>query len=636
MSWGSVMNDDYDLSRRDFLNGVALSLAAGTSVTPLELFGDESPVYPPALTGLRGSHTGSFEIAHAVSRAGHKFGLPDQLTDDVYDLIIVGGGISGLSAAYLYQQQAGGKSRILVLDNHDDFGGHAKRNEFEVEGKTLLTFGGSESLEAPGQYSTVSKQLLKDLAIDTQRFYQYFDQEFFESNKLGSALYFPKASYGKDVLAGSVFNLYADEIDAAELRDVVKSYPISDEAKAAIVRLYISEKDYLAGMGAEERVKLLRSISYTHFLHKYAKIPQEVTSIFLNFISEEWGVGWDSCSALEACRWELPGTYYLDSQGSILDDEEQEQEQEQEEPYIFHFPDGNASVARALVRQLIPGSVSGTTMEDIVLAQVHYEKLDDPDSAVRLRLNSTAVDIANSEDSTAVDVGYVQNGKVARVRGRHVVYAGNHQMLPHVCAELPAAQRAAIESVTKVPMVYISVAVRNWHAFSKLGVYLVQVAQYNFMHSFWLDFPVSMGGYQYTRDPSQPAVVHGIYVPIFPNKGLSPVEQYKLGRQEIYQMSFKDFESKIIEQMSGALSGGGFDAKRDIAGITVNRWPHGYAYEYNELFDDPTFGPDKGPHIEARERMGRISIANSDASAYAYVDGAIDAAHRAVMELLGV
>jgi spermidine dehydrogenase len=176
--------------------------------------------------------------------------------------------------------------------------------------------------------------------------------------------------------------------------------------------------------------------------------------------------------------------------------------------------------------------------------------------------------------------------------------------------------------------VYINVALKNWRAFDKLGVGNVTAVQPELMHSFGLDFPVSMGGYQFAQNPEQPIIVHGTYVPALPDSGLTAIEQHKRGRGQLYEMAFADFEKKIVSQMSGALSGGGFDAERDIAGITVNRWPHGYAYEYNELFDDPSFGPDKGPHIAARAQLGRIS------SAYAYVDGAIDAADRAVNEQL--
>jgi spermidine dehydrogenase len=283
---------------------------------------------------------------------------------------------------------------------------------------------------------------------------------------------------------------------------------------------------------------------------------------------------------------------------------------------------------------LIPEAVPGKTMEDLVQSRVDYGLLDVPGSNVRIRLNSTAVDLRNIADDSAVDVTYVSGGKAHRVRGKHAVYAGYHSLLPHICPELPNDQKEAIDYATKVPLVYISIAIRNWKAWDKLGINSVVCAQPSLMHSFGLDFPVSMGGYEFTNKPDQPTVLHGTWCPAIPDQGLSNIEQHKQGRRNLNEMSFDDVEDKIISQMDGALSGGGFDPNKDIAGITVNRWPHGYAYEYNELFDDLTFGPEKGPHLVARKKIGRIAIANSDASAYAYVDGAVDAADRAVNEIL--
>ena len=156
------------------------------------------------------------------------------------------------------------------------------------------------------------------------------------------------------------------------------------------------------------------------------------------------------------------------------------------------------------------------------------------------------------------------------------------------------------------------------------------------MHSFGLDFPVSMGDYRFTQSPDTPTVLHGAFVPTEPDKGLTDKEQNLAGRRRIYEMSYDDHENLLLEQMNGALAGGGFDAERDIAAITINRWPHGYAYEYNDLYDSPDYTPYDGPHIAGRTQIGRISIANSDASAYAYVNAAIDAADRAVNEQIEV
>ena len=148
------MTERLKITRRDFIDGFALSVAAGSSLSPLELLAQDgsnvvSSPYPPARTGLRGNHPGSFEVSHALLSGGSAWPRPGTLTDDVYDLVVVGGGISGLSAAFLYRQRVGPDARILVLDNHDDFGGHAKRNEFEVGGKRLIGYGGSMSIDDP-------------------------------------------------------------------------------------------------------------------------------------------------------------------------------------------------------------------------------------------------------------------------------------------------------------------------------------------------------------------------------------------------------------------------------------------------------------------------------------------------------
>ncbi|MDH4048945.1 MAG: NAD(P)-binding protein [Gammaproteobacteria bacterium] len=617
------------INRRDFLNGVALSVAAGGSLSPLELLAKMRgvDVYPPALTGMRGSHAGSFEVAHAVAWAGTQFARPRKQADGTYDLVVVGGGISGLAAAFFYRQRAGKGARILVLDNHDDFGGHAKRNEFEVDGKKLICYGGSQTIDTPGHYSGAASRLLKDVGIDTERFYDYYDQEYFSKRHLGRGLYFSKGEYGQDVTApDAIRGFFAEGTD--NIDQAVDLYPISAGSKYALKRLLSARSNYLSDLGRDERIALLRRISYTVFLREYAGIPKEVTDMFRDSIRGFWGVGWDSLSALEGYRLGMPGTLYLEI-GEL-----ENEPPGRDEPYIFHFPDGNAGVARALVRQLIPRSLPGRSMEDLVLARADYDLLDRKSSKVRIRLNSTAVDVRHADDRKTVDVTYVQNGETFRVRGKHAVMACYNNIVPHICPEVPEAQREAIAFASKVPLVYISIALRNWQAFAKLGYNSITIPKPDLMHSFVMDFPVSMGGYNYTQNPDEPSVIHGTYVPAFPDEGLSSREQHRRGRRLLYEMSYDEFERRIVNQMSGALAPGGFDPDRDIAAITVNRWPHGYAYEYNELSDPPGMSRKDGPHIAGRARIGRISIANSDAEAYAYVNGAIDAADRAVNEQL--
>ncbi len=625
------MADTLKISRRDFINGVALGAAAGCALSPAELLAaaERGEVYPPGLTGLRGAHPGSFETAHAVSWAGTKFSRPKQQTDTIYDLVVVGGGLSGLAAALRYRQHSGDAAKILILDNHDDFGGHAKRNEFTVDGRHLIGYGGSQSIDTPGSYSPAARQLLIDAGIEVDRFYKYFDQSYFSDRKLGRGIYFSAAEYGKDVTVPGV-GRWPGALDQSQAEKIVNDYPLSEESKASLLRLLHSETDYLSGDSRATKVDRLRRMSYRDYLLDIVASGEDVYQLYRDTTRGFWGVGFDALSALEAYRLGMPGLAglgigELPPKGHARD-----------EPYIFHFPDGNAGVARALVRRLIPDALPGNSMEDLVGARANYEALDKPAAATRIRLNSTAVDVRHTANQKHVDVTYVSNGTTHRVRAKHAIWAGYNAMIPHVCQEVPAEQVEAIDYASKVPLVYINIAVRNWRAFANLGFNSISIPKPELMHSFGMDFPVSMGSYEFTRKPDEPTILHGTYVPTVPDQGLTAREQHAQGRRALYEKPYAEIEASIVGQLQGSLGSGGFDAVRDIAGITVNRWPHGYAYEYNDLSDPEGWGPNEGPHVLGRAQIGRISIANSDASALAYVNGAFDAAERAVNEQLKV
>lgn len=613
------------------MNGIAIGVA-GTFLPPLDALAASHPgagggdYYPPGLTGMRGSHAGSFEVAHGIAWEGKRWKQPGEQTDDTYDLVVVGGGISGLASAFLYRQQTGPDAKILVLDNHDDFGGHAKRNEFDVDGQKLIGHGGSQSLEGPASYSPAAKQLLKDISIDVQDFYSHFDQQFYKRWNLENAIYFNQQAYGVDRILPDPFSTTYLKASQTPARDIINKFPVQEETRAALIRLVTSATDYLPELKLDEKAEALRKISYVDFLQTHAGIPKEGADLLRDKFKSYWGSAWDALSALEGVRLGMPGTSALGLTDKQLG------HGIQDEPYIFHFPDGNAGVARSLVRRLIPKAVPGKTMQDQVTARVDYSALDREGSAARIRLNSTGVDVRHAKDGKVVDVTYVQDGVAHRVRGKHVIMACYNSMIPLICPEVSDAQQKAISYATKIPLVYINIAIRNWRAFAELGLHRIFIPQAELMYSMQPDFPVSMGDYSFSKSPDDPIIIHGMVIPSVPGQGLSAREQYVLGRQKLYTTSFSEFEDDVFRQMDGALSGGGFDAGRDIAAITVNRWPHGYAYEYNELWDPADWSPERGPHIAGRAQIGRISIANSDASAYAYVDGAIDAAVRAVDE----
>ncbi|MEQ8861117.1 MAG: FAD-dependent oxidoreductase [Pseudomonadales bacterium] len=616
-------------SRRDFLNGVALGTAAGAMLSPAELAaatGTAVPAYPPMLTGMRGAHPGSFEIAHAVAWSGQTFTAPAAPDEDDYDLVVVGGGISGLAAALFYRQRSGPDARVLVLDNHDDFGGHAKRNEFVVDGQRLIGYGGSQSIDTPGQYSAASKQLLEDVGIDVQRFYRYYDTNFDQTHGLRRGIYFSSDRYGRDLTAANAFPGFFGGVPE-DVAALVGRYPLADADRAALLRLLTTDADPLVDLAPQARVDHLRATSYSDYLRREMGMPESVVALARNIPLGLWGVGWDALSTLEAIRLGMPGIGAVDPALADVGGYD-------DEPYIFHFPDGNAGVARAIVRRLLPDAVPGSTMEDLVTSVADYARLDRDGSRTRIRLDSTAVEVRHVDGDRRVDVTYVRDGQVRKARGRHVVLACYNAMIPHLCPELPAAQRAAMAYAEKVPLVYMSLAVRNWRPFAELGYGSFYVPQPKYLHAFGLDFPVSMGDYAFAASPDQPTLLHGSWVPAAPDRGLTAREQHAIGRRALYELDFAAFEEDIVAKLDGALGTAGFDVERDLAAITVNRWPHGYAYEYNDYSDPAGWGPDNGPHVTGRAQIGRISIANSDAAGYAYVNGAVDAAHRAVNEQL--
>jgi spermidine dehydrogenase len=612
------------ISRRDFLNGAALTIAAG--LTPAAQIAAQPVRYPPALTGLRGQHAGSFETAHAQAYDRTRFPLDRAAVEERYDLVVVGAGISGLAAAWFYRRAAGPTVRILVLDNHDDFGGHARRNEFTLDGRLLLGYGGSESIDSPGtNYSDVAKALLRELGVDTARFESAFDRTFYSSLGLARGVFFSREAFGRDLLVpGEPASGGADErtrglANAKPLGEFIAAFPIAPESKAQLRALYDAARDPLAARSIEQKREILKSTSYRDYLIRFCGCSEEAANCFQGRTLGFFGLGCDAVPAADARDLGYPGFEGLGLPARSGP----------REPYIYHFPDGNASLARLLVRSLLPDVAPGHTMEDVVLAPFDYGRLDRDGQNVRIRLDATCIDVRNAGD--AVLVGYVRAGVTRRVAARHAVLACFHMMIPHIMPELPASQRDALARNVKTPLVYTNVLTRNWQPWARLGVHDIS-APMSFHTRVKLDFPVNLGGYRHPGDPSEPMCLHLVHVPGAPNQGLDARTQFRIGQRKLFETTFADFEARIRDELDRMLGPGGFASARDIAAITVNRWPHGYGYVANSLFD----GDDYGNVLEqARQKVGGVAIANSDAGGDAYAHLAIDQAARAVRELTG-
>jgi spermidine dehydrogenase len=304
-----------------------------------------------------------------------------------------------------------------------------------------------------------------------------------------------------------------------------------------------------------------------------------------------------------------------------------------ERKYFFHFPDGNATIARLLVRKLIPDAMPGNSMTDVVTAKANYAKLDDSLSPVRIRLNSTVVRVkhlGSVSNAKEVEVAYARGDRVFTAKAGHCILACWNMMIPYLCEELPDAQKEALAFETKVPLLYTNVLLRNWTAFQKLGANSIYAPGGYHTHVD-MDLPVSIGEYQHPSVPEEAAVLHMSKAPC--RAGRPAREQHRIGRMELFSTTFEDIEREIREQLARTLGPGSFDPARDILAITVNRWPHGYAYEYNSLFDKFVLEGGETPCEKARKPYGRIAIANCDAGAHAYTDEAINQAWRAVGEI---
>ncbi|HEY4959971.1 MAG TPA: NAD(P)-binding protein [Terriglobales bacterium] len=618
-----------NITRRDFLNGVSIGVGGALLASNAHLLAalddlaSKDPAaagyYPPALTGLRGSYDATYQYAHALRDDAFWDAAPKPSdTTESYDLVVVGGGISGLAAAYFYRQKAGSKARILILDNHDDFGGHAKRNEFTAANRMVLSYGGTQSIESPDEYSQVAKSLLTDLGIDTSAFYKAYDQKLY--SKLGTAVFFDRETFGHDRLVTG--------LNTTPWPEFLAQAPLSDAARRDIARVYADKVDYLPNLTREQKRAKLAKISYADFLTKVCNVTPEALPFFQTWSHDLFGVGIDAAPALGCYEAgdDYGAIFYPGFDGLDLG------EREKGEPYIFHFPDGNASIARLLVRSLIPAAIPGHNMYDVVTARADYLQLDRASSPVRIRLNSTVVKVKHDgppASARQVHVLYMRDGKLQAVRARHVVMACYNMMVPYLCPELPQQQKDALQYGVKVPLLYTHVALRNWQPFAGLGMqHIVSPGSYHCYTA--LDFPVSLGAYKFPGQPDEPAVLFMLRTPCKP--GLPARDQYRYGHAELYQTPYATIERNVRDQLGRMLTSQSFDPARDIAAITVNRWTHGYAYEYSTLWDRD-FAPDERPCVIGRQPFGRITIANSDAGARAYTDAAIDQAWRAVGEI---
>ncbi len=657
---------DSEITRRDFLDGVAMTVggaavasAVGAGVSPpasAASAGVTSPPaaanYPPMRQGFRGFEPAAIDAGHAV-RDGKASGNAVDLSE-TYDLVVVGSGMAGLSAAYFYRKQIP-HSKILVIDGCDDFGGHARRNEFNVDGHQLLMNAGTFAIWYPNTFTAEGKQLLKDIGVDNERWYKAADAEPnpIRDLDLRPAVFFSKETYGVDRLVTDVPGFHslgpAGRAPRLSWGEFLSKTPFSDGAKAGLLELYTGKKDYMPGLSTEQKIRQLQKMSYVDYLLKVANLHPDAVAYIQNQGgggSSNQAAGPDTFSAWYAYRRGAYGFAGMDLPTSVTHKDQggsafQVSNVTQDPGRHVIFPDGNAGVARLLIRWLIPEALPGATMEDSVAAHVNYAMLDRPENPVRVRLSSTAIRVKHLGDpATAkeVEVSYFNSRtkKVYRVRSSAVVMACFNAVVPYLCPELPDAQKQALHWAVRKPLVTTAVAVRNWRVFQKLGVSNISCPNM-FFTSIGLNQKVSLGDFRNPTHPDDPIIITmGLSNAVLekPGQGLSPHDQWRAARAVLQSISFETFERNIRSQLARVLGPGGFDPARDIAGIMINRWGHAYATGSNELYDPDWSHRTDAPWVVGRQRFGRITISNSDAAATSLTQAAFQQSNRAVNEII--
>jgi len=597
-------------------------MVAGSSVLPFGATGRdvlvalEPSYYPPALTGLRGSHPGSNDHAHSRAWSGRSEWGPTTDLNEEYDLVVVGGGISGLAAAYFYQQRHGRDKKVLILDNHDDFGGHAKRNEHTIDGDTRIIYGGSQTLVNPRDGSEVVLDLLKDVGVDLERFKTAYDVDFYRRNNLGAVTYFNKEVFGEDKVVKHPYCNYPNYLEGLQgtklsNEEAARQAPLSARGKEQLLRV-LNGGLHEIKVPKEELETYIRSHSYFDYLKVTLGVDDPGVLRMARHSALDWASsGADLMTIATAKRCGALGFAPV----AVYD---------KDNPYIHHFPDGNAGVARALVKKMIPNVGEGNSAEELVLSKFNYAELDRSSNTVRIRLNSTAVDVRHGGDPTSsseVFVSYIEDNKSYRVKGKGVVMACYNMMIPHIVADLPEEQAAALRLQAKSPLQYTSVGLKNWRAIKEIGMGMA-MSPGNMHQAVLMDFPVSMGGYEYTKTPDEPCVIQMISCPYGETMGAPRLEQFREARYRMLNTPFEDYEEEIRSHLSGMLPKGAFDFDRDVESITVNRWAHGY-----------TSGGPGDSTKKGRQPFGRITIANCDSAPGADAKTAIRMASRAVNEL---
>ncbi len=620
-----------EITRRDFLGSMLLASGALLleGVAPSELLAgaDEFSGY-----GGVGEYSRSNGNTLEVLLAGHKMRdrvydpLPANTVDtgEIYDCVIVGGGISGLAAALFFLRHAGPGRSVLILENHPIFGGEAKQNEFEIEGKRLIAHQGSAIYLVPYPHSFIAR-FYDSIGLRTPKLqYQKWAGP-------GPGMALGRTPYDSAGLSrgqyGFWFGAKFGHADGLWLLDPIgkqmQGAPVAETTRKELQRWFSGKaaeeaKFELPKYEGDAASRRLDSMSLEQHYIEHFGVSRETIRGFLSPVEGGGsGLGPDALSA------------YCDYAADLLhpfDDGAGEA--------VQMFPGGNTTIARLMAKALIPQSIEGPASVDAVSrGTVKFDTLDSPGAPARIRLSSTTVSVRHDGDpakAETLSIAYTRDGKVFRVRARSAVMAGGSWTTKHIVQDLPQEHRAAYAQFYRSPCMMANVAVRNWRFLYKMGIsgcrWFEGVGNYMDVCRQAL-----VGNNDAQINPDSPVVLAVKVLYSYP--GMSTEDQGHRGRGEMLATSFRDYERLIREQLTAMFGGAGFDAKRDIAGIVLNRWGHAYLSPQPGFF----FGKDGNPAPRETLRsapFGRMAFANTDLAGAMDHRYSILEAQRAVNQLL--
>jgi spermidine dehydrogenase len=621
---------DFSITRRDFLGSTLLGAGAAllNGLTPAELLAAKADDDWTGYGGI-GDYRNSNGNTREVLDAGHKMRdgayRSDPIdTGETYDCVIVGGGISGIAAALFFQRLAGSGKSCLILENHPIFGGEAKQNEFEVDGKRLIAHQGSAIYLVPYPHSFIAR-FYDSVGLHTPKLsYQKWSGAQPEMTVGRTPYESAGLSHGQ---YGFWFGAKFGQKQGMWLIDPVgkklQGAPLSEKVRTELLcwfsGSYAEQSKFVPPRyEGDEISRQLDSITLEQHIMQRSGLSQETIRTFLSPVEGGGsGLGPDALSA------------YCDYAADLLhplDDGSGEAMQ--------MFPGGNTTIARLMVKNLIPNSIDGPpSVEAVSRNPVKLQALDTPASAARMRLSATVMSVQHEggpEKSESLTIVYAKDGKTYRMRARSAVVAGGSWTAKHIIADLPAAQGQAYAQFYRSPCMMANVAVRNWRFLQKMGItgcrWFEGVGNYMDVRRL-----ARVGIDDATISPDSPIVLTVKVLYAYP--GLPTEEQGRRGRAELLSTSFREYEQRIREQFDAMFGHAGFDAKRDIAAIVLNRWGHAYLNPQPGFF----FGSNGKPaprDVLRSAPFGRIAFANTDLAGAMDHRYSILEAHRAVGQLV--